>query len=70
MFLWFGEGRYVLKALELKMLHEPLNPDQQAKYEQMKLTGGFVQSEYMADQQPFRERLARKQKTRKMMNSV
>ncbi len=56
MFLWFGEGRYVLKALELKMLHEPLNPDQQAKYEQMKLTGGFVQSEYMADQQSIMEK--------------
>lgn len=56
MFLWFGEGRYVLKALELKMLHEPLNADQQAKYEQMKLTGGFIQSEYMADQQSIMEK--------------
>lgn len=33
MFLWFGEGRYVLKALELKMLHEPLSADQQEKYD-------------------------------------
>lgn len=33
MFLWFGEGKYVLKALELKMLHAPLDPDQQEKYE-------------------------------------
>ena len=56
MVLWFGEGRYVLKALELKMLHEPLNEDQQAKYEQMKLTGGFIQSEYMADQQSIMEK--------------
>lgn len=32
MFLWFGEGRYVIKALELKKLHEPLNADQQEKY--------------------------------------
>ena len=32
MFLWFGEGKYVVKALELKALHEPLNEDQQAKY--------------------------------------
>lgn len=32
MFLWFGEGKYVIKALELKALHEPLNADQQAKY--------------------------------------
>ena len=33
MFLWFGDGRYVIKALELKALHEPLNADQQAKYD-------------------------------------
>lgn len=33
MFLWFGEGRYVVKALELKALHEPLSADQQAKYD-------------------------------------
>ncbi|MCM1039982.1 MAG: hypothetical protein NC434_11730 [Ruminococcus sp.] len=33
MFLWFGEGKYVLKALELKALHTPLNADQQAKYD-------------------------------------
>lgn len=31
--LWFGEGRYVTKAMELKMLHQPLAPDQQARYE-------------------------------------
>ncbi len=51
MFLWFGEGRYVLKALELKMLHSPLTEAQQAKYEQMKQTGGFIQPEYVAEQQ-------------------
>ena len=51
MFLWFGEGRYVLKALELKMLHEPLSEDQQMKYEQMKETGGFITSDYAVDQQ-------------------
>ena len=33
MFLWFGEGRYVVKALELKALHEPLSADQQTKYD-------------------------------------
>ena len=32
MFLWFGEGRYVMKALELKALHEPLSPEQQDRY--------------------------------------
>ena len=33
MFLWFGEGRYVMKALELKALHQPLSPEQQDKYD-------------------------------------
>ena len=36
MFLWFGEGRYVMKALELKALHEPLSPDQQDRYNRYK----------------------------------
>ena len=31
--LWFGEGKYVIKAMELKMLHEPLTAEQQAKYD-------------------------------------
>ncbi|MCI7596371.1 MAG: hypothetical protein MSS92_09200 [Lachnospiraceae bacterium] len=33
--LWFSEGRYVKKAMELKMLHEPLSPAQQASYEHL-----------------------------------
>ena len=31
--LWFGEGKYVIKAMELKMLHQPLTPAQQEKYD-------------------------------------
>ena len=31
--LWFGTGRYVYKAMELKMLHEPLTPSQQRTYD-------------------------------------
>ena len=30
--LWFGEGKYVIKAMELKMLHQPLTAAQQEKY--------------------------------------
>ena len=56
MFLWFGEGRYVLKALELKMLHEPLNEGQQSKYNQMKQTGGFIAPDYVVDQQEIQEK--------------
>ncbi len=33
MILWFGEGKYVIKAMELKKLHEPLTPAQQDKYD-------------------------------------
>ena len=33
LFLWFGEGKYVIKALELKKLHAPLTEDQQYKYD-------------------------------------
>ncbi len=31
--LWFGEGKYVIKAMELKMLHQPLSAKQQEKYD-------------------------------------
>ena len=42
MFLWFGEGRYVMKALELKALHEPLSPEQQDRYNRYKNKNGMV----------------------------
>lgn len=32
MIVWFGEGEYVTKAMELKMLHQPLSIEQQEKY--------------------------------------
>ena len=31
--LMFVEGKYVIKAMELKMLHQPLTPSQQEKYD-------------------------------------
>ena len=31
--LWFGEGKYVNMAMELKMLHAPLSSSQQEKYD-------------------------------------
>ncbi len=34
LFLWFREGKYVLKALELKQLHLPLTAEQQYVYDQ------------------------------------
>lgn len=41
--LMFGEGRYVMKAMELKRLHEPLTPAQEEKYEQMKNPAPIVE---------------------------
>lgn len=49
LFLWFSEGRYVLKALELKKLHRPLSPEQEDRYEQMKQTGGSIEAELVTE---------------------
>ena len=35
--LWFGEGPYVERALELKMLYQPLTRQQEEKYRQFRL---------------------------------
>lgn len=47
--LWFGDGKYVLKSMELKMLHEPLNPLQQVKYD--KLSGNKNAAPYYEEEQ-------------------
>lgn len=52
--LWFGEGRYVFKALELKQLHTPLTEEQQEKYDRMKM-GLYTESDYEAEQNAIRE---------------
>ena len=33
MIVWFGDGKYVIKAMELKMIHQPLTAEQQYKYD-------------------------------------
>lgn len=45
--LWFGDGPYVTKAMELKMLHAPLTPIQQKKYDmaQRQLQGEAVEEQ-------------------------
>ncbi len=45
--LWFGDGPYVTKAMELKMLHAPLTAIQQKKYDlvQRQLQGETVEEE-------------------------
>ena len=55
MFLWFGDGRYVLKALELKMLHQPLTDEQQEKYEEMKQSGGMIEPEIVTEGKAIKE---------------
>ena len=51
MILWFGEGRYVLKAYELKMLHTSLTPEQQENYEHLKNTGSMRKPEIVDEQE-------------------
>ena len=47
--LWFGEGKYVIKAMELKMLHQPLTPEQQEKYDhRFDAPGSFIPSQNSA----------------------
>lgn len=45
--LWFGDGPYVMKAMELKQLHVPLTDVQQAKYDIML---GNAQDNYADDE--------------------
>lgn len=43
--LWFGEGKYVIKAMELKMLHQSLTPDQEKRYN-MQMQGISMYAQY------------------------
>ena len=45
----FGKGKYVRKAMELKMLHAPLTPEQQANYEGKKIPEAPVVPEIRED---------------------
>jgi hypothetical protein len=50
LFLWIGDGSYVMKALELKALHEPLSPEQQDRYIRYKQNhGGYVDKSVILD---------------------
>ena len=50
--LWFGEGKYVIKAMELKMLHQPLTPSQQEKYNQRFVSVYEEQQDYQQQYEP------------------
>lgn len=45
----FGKGKYVRKAMELKMLHAPLTPEQQANYEGKKFPEAPIVPEIRED---------------------
>ena len=40
--LWIGDGKYVERALELKMLYQPLNKYQEEKYREVKMRRGEI----------------------------
>lgn len=49
--LWFGEGKYVIKAMELKMLHQPLTPEQEKRYK-MQMQGISIYERYEEEEEP------------------
>lgn len=50
--LWFGDGPYVERALELKMLYQPLTKTQEEKYRQFKLEKENISSENKKEAEP------------------
>lgn len=55
--LWFGEGEYVEKAMELKMLYMPLSPSQQEKYNRR----FQPQMQYLPPKEPAQEEIITEQ---------
>lgn len=54
-YLWFGEGKYVWKALELKMQHTTLTDEQKLKYDSYK--GTDEEEDTAPMQEPVQEKL-------------
>ena len=50
--LWFGDGPYVERALELKMLYQPLTKTQEEKYRQFKLEKENISRENKKQAEP------------------
>ena len=50
--LWFGDGPYVERALELKMLYQPLTKTQEEKYRQFKLEKENISMENKKEAEP------------------
>ena len=50
--LWFGDGPYVERALELKMLYQPLTKTQEEKYRQFKIEKETISREKEKETEP------------------
>ena len=55
--LWFTEGRYVKKAMELKMLHQPLTPSQEADYNAFVGRNALLPKEEPVEEKPIEEQI-------------
>ncbi|MCR4764006.1 MAG: hypothetical protein K5696_10805 [Lachnospiraceae bacterium] len=53
LFLWFGGGRFVIKAMELKALHEKLSPEQQRVYDRYRADSGEIVERPSQDGAPY-----------------
>ena len=58
--LWFSEGKYVYKAMELKMQYKPLTPSQQEKYDR-RYEKMSSDTEEMPDLEAYTERKAQEE---------
>ena len=58
--LWFSEGKYVYKAMELKMQYKPLTPSQQEKYDR-RYEKMSADTEEMPDLEAYAERKAQEE---------
>ncbi|MDD3139547.1 MAG: hypothetical protein PHX08_11315 [Lachnospiraceae bacterium] len=58
--LWFSEGKYVYQAMELKMLHKPLTPAQQEKYENRHQVMQPKKNQFIKRERPLENSLAAK----------
>lgn len=55
--LWFREGRYVKKAMELKMLHQPLTPAQEASYNSFVGKAALLPKVEPAEEKPIEDQI-------------
>lgn len=62
--LWFSEGKYVLKAMELKMNYTPLSPTQQIRYQEVRTDVEEQEAAAAAERRAAQQRAASEAKKR------